>query len=118
MTSIGSKRRWDGQARQDQSQKWEQWRHSHPNQTQEENPPSSSSQKTSPAKALKADDKVASGSSEGSVNRHTEDLGHGVILLEDDSPYIVYGGEAWLMEHTSEFLLIPSSLLQRSHQKA
>jgi hypothetical protein len=34
-----------------------------------------------------------------SDNQYVEDMGNGVKLLEDDSPYIVYGGEKWLTDH-------------------
>lgn len=34
-----------------------------------------------------------------SDDQYVEDMGNDVKLLEDDSPYIVYGGEKWLTDH-------------------
>lgn len=39
----------------------------------------------------------------GKDDKYSQDLGNGVILLEDDSSYIVYGGENWLRDHKGMF---------------
>lgn len=100
---MGRRQEWQDLSGEQRLKKWKEWRDA---QTQ--------NQRTEPKqqedvgdKALKADDKDGSGSegSEiGKTDKQMENLGNGVVLLEDDSPYIVYGGEKWSRDHKGQCL--------------